>query len=105
LLTTTSADGVTTVGTGGLTLFVRFGSGVGELTLATFVITPPAGALTVNVKLLTCPDARLPTAQLATPPFVVPPPLAPTKTAPPGNASVTTTPPAAEGPKFVTVIV
>ena len=48
--TTTSVTGVTPVTTGGVTLFVRFGSGVGELTLAVFVNVPPAGAVTIKFK-------------------------------------------------------
>jgi hypothetical protein len=39
--------------TGTVTLFVLFGSTVGELALAVFVSVPLAGALTVTVTLLT----------------------------------------------------
>jgi hypothetical protein len=49
----TSATGVTVVMTGTVTLFVLFGSTVGELTVAVFVSVPLAGALTVTVTLLT----------------------------------------------------
>jgi hypothetical protein len=49
----TSATGVTVVMTGTVTLFVLFGSTVGELTLATLVSEPLAGAVTVTVTLLT----------------------------------------------------
>ena len=48
-----SATGVIVVITGGVTLFVGFGSLVGPPTLATFVNPPPAGALTVKVKFVT----------------------------------------------------
>ena len=48
-----SATGVTVVVTGGVTLFVGVGSGVGEPPLAMFVIEPAVGAVTVNVTLLT----------------------------------------------------
>jgi hypothetical protein len=51
--TATSATGVTLVTTGGLTLFVKFGSRFVEPTLATFVIPPPAGAVTINVRFVT----------------------------------------------------
>jgi len=61
----TSATGATVVMTGTVTLFVLFGSTVGELTLATLVSEPLAGAVTVTVRLLTwplaaCPDSSSP---------------------------------------------
>ena len=48
-----SATGVTVVVTGGVTLFVGVGSGVGEPPLAKFVSEPDVGAVTVNVTLVT----------------------------------------------------
>jgi hypothetical protein len=100
-----NAEFVTLVTTGGVTLFVLFGSTVGELTLATFVNDPLAGAVTVTVTLLTWPLVNVPNVQLTTPLLLAPPPLALTKVTPNGNVSVTTTPLALEGPKFVTDIV
>src|SRR5438477_374197 len=105
LLTATSASGVTAVVTGGVMLFVGFGSLVGEPALATFVKLPLAGACTVKVTLLVAPLARLPNAQVTTPLLFTPPPLALTKVAPAGTASVTVTLLAADGPRFVTAIV
>jgi len=100
-----SASGVTLVTTGGVTLFVRFGSTSGELTLAMFVSEPLAGAVTVKVKLLTAPLARLLKFQITVPPLVAPLSLALTNVTPAGNVSVTTTLLAPDGPKFVTEIV
>jgi hypothetical protein len=100
-----SATGVTTVITGGVTLFVGFGSGTGDPTLAVFVSMPFAGALTVNVTLLTWPALKLPTLHVTAPLLLTPPPLALTNVTPNGNASVTKMPPAVDGPKFVTDIV
>src|SRR5438270_291009 len=93
---------VTLVVTGGLVLLVLFGSVVGELTLATLVSEPLAGAVTIKVRLVTAPLARLPRVQFTTPPLFTPLPLAETKVAPAGKASVTTTLLAVEGPKLVT---
>ena len=101
----TSATGVTVVMTGAVTLLVLFGSPVGELTLATFVNDPLAGAVTVTVTLLTWPFASAPRLQFTTPLLLTPPPVALTNVTPNGNVSVTTTLPALEGPKFVTEIV
>src|SRR5208282_5015472 len=101
----TSATGVTEVMTGGVMLLVRLGSPVGELAVAMLVSEPLAGAFTVKVRLLTAPLARVPRLQFTTPALLAPPPLALTKLTPAGNASVTTTPLALEGPKFVTLIV
>ena len=100
-----SATPATVVTTGGVTLFVKFVSVVGELTLARFVKLPPAGAVTVTVRLLTAPFVRLPKFQFTTPALFTPPPLALTNVMPAGKASVTTTPLAVEGPKFVTEMV
>ena len=100
-----SATGVTVVRTGGVALFVGVGSPVGEFTFAVFVSEPLAGAITVTVKLLTWPLVKVPKFQFTTPAFVVPPPEADTNVTPAGNASVTTTLLADDGPKFVTEIV
>ena len=100
-----SATGVMVVGTGGLVLLVGFGSPVGEFTVATFVIVPDAGAVTVNVTLVVVFEAKVPRFQLTTPLLLTPPLLALTKLTPTGNASVTTTLLASDGPKFVTEIV
>jgi hypothetical protein len=101
----TSATGVTVVMTGTVTLFVLLGSTVGELAPATLVNVPEAGAVTVTVTLLTWPLAKTPRLQLTTPLLLAPPPVALTKLTPAGNVSVTTTPLALDGPKFVTDIV
>jgi hypothetical protein len=101
----TSATGATVVMTGTVTLFVEFGSTVGELTLAVLVNEPLAGAVTVTVILLTWPLARVPNVQFTTPLVFTPPPEALTKLTPTGNVSVTVTLLALEGPKFVTDIV
>ena len=100
-----SASGVTVVNTGGVMLFVGFGSPVGEPTVAMFVNVPLAGAVTVNDTLLTAPFTKLPRLQITTPELFTPPPLAPTKLAPFGIASVTVTLLAVDGPKFDTEIV
>jgi hypothetical protein len=109
LSTATSACGnakfVTLVTTGAVTLFVLFGSPVGELTLAVLVSEPLAGAVTVTVTLLTWPLANVPRLQFTTPLLLAPPPLADTKVTVAGNVSVTVTLLALEGPKFVTEIV
>ena len=101
----TSAAGITVVMTGEVMLFVLFGSTVGELALAVFVNVPLAGTVTVTVRLLTWPLAKVPRLQLTTPLVFTPPPLALTKLTPAGNVSVTTTLLALDGPKFVTDIV
>ena len=101
----TSATGVTVVITGGVTLFVLFGSSVGEATVAVLVSEPLAGAVTVTVKLLTWPLVNVPRVQLTTPLLFTPPPVALTNVTLAGNVSVTTTLLAADGPKFVTEIV
>jgi hypothetical protein len=101
----TSATGVTVVITGAVTLFVLLGSPVGELTAATLVSEPLAGAVTVTVTLLTWPFANVPKVQFTTPLLLAPPPLALTNVTPSGNVSVTVTLLALDGPKFVTDIV
>ena len=100
-----SASGVTVVVTGGVTLFVGTGSGVGEPPVARFVMEPEAGAVTVSVTLLVWLLVNVPKFQMTLFPFVAPPPDALTKVTPFGNASVTVTLLALEGPKFVTLIV
>ena len=59
-----------------------FGSPVGELTLATLVSVPLAGAVTVTVTLLTWPFAKVPKLQLTTPLVFTPLPLALTNVTP-----------------------
>jgi hypothetical protein len=88
--------------TGAVTLFVLFGSPVGELTLAALVNEPLAGAVTVTVTLLTWPFASVPKLQLTTPLLFNPPPVALTNVTPSGNVSVTVTLLALDGPKFGT---
>ena len=100
-----SATGVTVVVTGGVTLFVGTGSPVGEPTLARFVMEPLAGAITVSVTLLTWLLVSVPKFQITLLPFVAPLLLALTNVTPFGNASVTVTLLALDGPKFVTVMV
>ena len=99
------ATGVTVVVTGGVTLFVGVGSGVGEPVVAKFVNVPLAGGVTVTVTLLTWLLASVPKFQITLLPFIVPPPVVPTNVTPIGNASVTVTLLALDGPKFVTVMV
>jgi hypothetical protein len=91
--------------TGAVTLFVLFGSTVGELTLATLVSEPLAGAVTVTVTLLTWPLVNVPKLQFTTPLVLTPPPEALTNVTLAGRLSVTITLPALDGPKFVTDIV
>ena len=100
-----SANGVTVVVTGGVTLFVGIGSPVGEPPVAMFVMEPEAGAITVSVTLLTWLLVNVPKFQITLLPFVVPPLLALKNATPFGNASVTVTLLALDGPKFVTEIV
>jgi hypothetical protein len=75
------------------------------LTLATFVNEPLAGAVTVTVTLLTWPLVNEPKLQFTTPLLLTPPPVALTNVTVGGNVSVTVTPLALDGPKFVTEIV
>jgi hypothetical protein len=105
LLNATSATGVTLVVTGGVTLFVPFGSPVGEPTLAVLVSVPLAGVVTVNVRLVTWLFVNVPKLHVTTPSLVAKPPLAPAKVTPAGSASVTNTLLALDGPKLVTEIV
>ena len=101
----TSATGVTLVVTGGVTLFVGVGSSVGPPTLATFVIEPLAGEVTVTVRFVTWLEDKVPMLQVTRPLAFVPLPLALTNVTLFGNVSVTMTPLADDGPKFVTEIV
>jgi len=105
LPTARSATGVTVVTTGGVTLLVKFGSGVGDVTLAVLVKVPEAGAVTISVKFVVTLAARVANDQVTTPLLVKPPPVALTNVTPTGKASVITTLLAVEGPKFVTVTV
>src|SRR5579871_4095889 len=96
----TSATGVTVVMTGGLVLFNRFVSPVGELTLARFVkVAPLAGAVTVTVRLVACNAVSAPRFQNTLPLLLVPLELALTNVTPTGNVSVTTKVLALDGPK------
>jgi len=105
LPTAKSDTGVTGVITGGLMLLVKFGSGVGDVTLAVLVKVPEAGVFTTNEKLVVTFAARVANDQVTTPLLVKPPPVTLTKVTPAGKASVTTTLLAVEGPKLVTVTV
>ena len=98
------ATGVTVVMAGGFVLLSKLVSIVGELTTAKLVSVPLVGAVTVRVKLLVCPEIKLPSDQLTTPELFTPPPLALTNVTPAGIASVTTTVLAVDGPRFVTEI-
>jgi len=62
--------------TGGVMLFVEFGSVVGLPTLAAFVMPPLTGAVTVSVRLVLPPAAREPSDQITLPAPNTPPPLA-----------------------------
>ena len=88
--------------TGGLMLFVKFGSGVGEVTLAVLVKVPEAGAVTIRVKFVVALAANEVRLQLTTPAVSLPLPVALTKVTPAGKASVTTILLAVDGPKLVT---
>ena len=86
-------------------MFKMFVSPVGEATTATLVKVPLAGAVTVTVKLLICPEASAPRFQFTAPKLFEPPPVAETNVTPIGKESVTTTVLALDGPKFVTAMV
>src|SRR5438093_466957 len=101
------AMGVRDVITGGVVLLVGVGSGVGLPTLAVWVtLVPLAGAITVSVRLVLAPSARLPRLDQMTYtlslhdalPILTNVTLA-------GKASVTVTLLAALGPRLVTMIV
>ena len=102
----TSATGVTVLMTGGVTLLVGLGSWVGPPTLALLVMLPINGAVTVSVRLVFAPAARLPRLfQTTCEPISVPPALALTKVTLTGSASVTLRLLAMDGPKLATVMV
>ena len=95
------------VTTGALVLLVGFGSKTGLPPVAMFVTVPRAVEMTVRVRFVVAPAARLPrlvqmTWLLA---LVVVTGTELTKTNPAGKLSVTEIPVAADGPKFVTEIV
>ena len=69
------ASGVTVVVTGGVTLFVGVGSGVGDVTFATFVSEPEAGAVTVTVTFVTWLLVSVPKFQMTRLPLGVPLPV------------------------------
>ena len=94
----TSATGVTVVMTGTVTLFVEFGSPVGERAVAVLVSEPEAGTVTVTVRLLTWPPVNVPRLQFTTPLLFTPPPVVLTNVTPNGNVSVTVTLLALDGP-------
>jgi hypothetical protein len=89
-----------------LVLFTVLVSSDIELTVAVLVMEPLAGAFTVTVTALTCPAFKAPIAQSTTPTvFVAPEFDALTNVTLAGNASVTTTPLAVDGPRLVTEMV
>src|SRR4051812_19674878 len=97
-----SAIGVTEVVTGELVPLPGIGSGIGEPTDATFEIEPEAGAVTVRFRFVVAPAVSRPNDHVTIPALAVPPAEALTKLTFTGSASVTITPVAPEGPKFVT---
>ena len=106
MTTLTSAEGVTVVNTGGVTLFKTFVSPVGEPALATFVsATLITGAVTVRVRFVACNADIVPRFHVTTPLAFEPLPLALKNVTPTGSVSVTNTPAALDGPRFVTLIV
>ena len=93
-------------------LLAEFGSELVDVTVAVFTICgfPLVLTLTVNVRVTLAPLLKLPTFQVTVPPEPTAGALvgvgdALTKVVPCGTASVTTTPLAAQGPVFATVIV
>ena len=104
MIAATSADcanPIARVTTGGLVLLTAFVSSVDALTLAVLVMEPLADAFTVKVRLLDWPMFNVPNVQFTTPPAFTPPPEALTKVRLAGNASVTTTLLAVDGPRLV----
>src|ERR1043166_539633 len=100
-----SADGVMVV-TSVLVLLAELVSVMTLVAVALLVKVPLAGVVTVTVKLLVEPIAKLVIAvQPTTPALLVPLPLALTKVTVEGNVSLTTTFGAVDGPMFVTVMV
>jgi hypothetical protein len=86
-------------------LFVGFGSMTLEPTSAIFVKRPSTGAVTLTETLVAAPAASVPRFQVTRPAVSAPSPDAFTNVNPAGNASVATTPEAAEGPRFVITMV
>src|SRR5580698_5067296 len=91
--------------TGALVLLPGVGSVIGLPTIAVLVTAPPAGARTVTLKFVPAPlvNAGIVGQNTAPLALVVPPPVALRKVAFAGNASVTTTLVAADGPALATV--
>ena len=94
------------VATGGLVLLPGVGSPVGDHTLATLLMGPTEIGLTVKVRLLVAPEAKLPRFVQTTwlPAFVVAAGTALAKAKPAGRLSVTARLAAMDGPKLVTDI-
>lgn len=86
-------------------LLVGTGSNVMEPLSARFVKVPLAGAVTVTVKFVVAPLVNVATGHVTSPFVKLKPELAVTKVTLDGNASVTTTLAAGEGPRLVNVIV
>jgi hypothetical protein len=102
----TSAMGATVVMTGGVTLFVRLGSVVGELTACHVGQRAGGRRRDGHVTLLTWPLVKVPKLQLTLPLLLHPATAGADKRhVGNGKVSVTTTLLALDGPKFVTEIV
>src|SRR5580704_9289599 len=102
-----SAAGLTTA-IAAAALLVVFGSGVAANTNAVLVMIPGVGGVTTSVSTALVAMARLPRLQKTVPPMLVQLPwvvAAETNATPGGNASVTVTLVATDGPRFVTVSV
>ncbi len=98
----TSAEGLTAVMTGGVLLFVGFGSRFGLAPLAVFVrLAPSAGAVTVMVRFVLVLASKARLVQMTWPPLRNPPLLALTKLTLMGRLSVTERPVSGEGPRLV----
>ena len=109
-VTTMSACGVTAVLTCAPpfvpTLFVGFGSLVGDEADALLNNEPLAGAFIVTVNAAVALESKVVAGHVTTlPPPKVPPPLALTNVAFAGSASTVTMLLAVDGPRFVTVMV
>ena len=106
LVTETSAIGSTAVTTGKVVLFVGFGS-LAELAALAMLVRLAAleGAVTVSVRFVLAPAARLPRFQKTWLPLKAPAAVALTKAAPAGKLSVTDKLVAMEGPLLLTTIV
>src|SRR5580704_6360100 len=105
LVTLRSAWALINVITGALVLLPGVGSGIGLPTIAVLVTAPPAGASTVTLKLVLAPlvNAGITGQNTAPLALVVPPPVALMKVTFAGNASVTTTLVAGDGPALAMV--